>query len=283
MRLSGQVTYAPDGPAPTAEPTPAPAQAPESASAAAPSPEPSEPTPVDILNFDPFENPIEPEPAPPTGAESQSAPVQPEPTPTSGSDIVAQLAAQQAELIAALTPKVEEPAPAAEPDNYFADVQIPPALLAAVRSEDPQESAAALNLVVQGTANLAFKKMQGALGEFIQRGLPQILQNYQSHVQTATDVRKDFYGTYPQLDKPELAPLVTNVTQQVVAEMGPAFKGTWSLELRDKVAERVIGLLSGFQPKPAEPPRVPFNPTPATRMEEPSDVSSDIMATLFGA
>lgn len=229
-----------------------------------------------IFDFDPFaggDETTEPPPAaePPKGAEPV-APAQPEPSPPPAPDpSVAALLQSQAELVEQLKKSnaPAEPAPAEPADgNHFADVQVPEALVNALRSDDPVEARTAVNLLVQGAANMAYRKAQADIQSLITEGLPNMMVQFTQATQVAKTVETDFYGTYPQLNKPELKPLVANIGQQIAQEEGAAFAG-YTPAFRDKIATRVIQLLQGVVPQ-AEPQAQPkpngqYQPTPSVR------------------
>jgi hypothetical protein len=62
----------------------------------------------------------------------------------------------------------------------------------------------------------------------------------------------DFYGTYPQFNRPELRGVIESATRAVVAEERAA---AWSAALRDKIGARVVSILNSVSPasQQAEP------------------------------
>lgn len=253
---------------------------------AAPSPEPATPAPEPeapawegqaVWDYDPFEAPSEdavPEPEaalvpePPMGDESQSAPLQPEPEPTTNDQLVSVLAELRDKLATpAPAPSESRPETPPEPEDYFPDVAVPPALINAMASDDPTERQTATTLLVRGTMNMVMRKSVEMWQQFIREGLPELLEQHTTVQAQAKSIEQDFYGTYPKLNNPALKPLIATITQQEIQGLGQQYRG-WTPELRDAIATKVLGLFAGLMDAPTQPasPQVqPFSPTPAAR------------------
>ena len=227
-----------------------------------------------IFEFDPFEAPaastesapVSADPPPegeaaPTGADSLTS-AQPVPAPKEMDKLVESLKTVADKLS---TPNGEQLTPAADADpidGRFSDIQLPDNLLAAVRSENPAESAMALNIIVQGTARMAVRHAKQLMDSFVTESLPQILGSYTRAQETAKSVHDDFYGTYPERNKAEIKPFVTQIASMMATEMGDKFKGG-NAEFRDAVAQRLMAIASVAAPKPAEPQPAPSSFTPS--------------------
>ena len=97
---------------------------------------------------------------------------------------------------------------------------LPPELLQGLRSEDGNEFQAALQGTLQGLARMVHKtiieEMSGKFDTLQNESMPSLMQKHLSEMQMQQTVAKDFYGTYPYLDRDELRPLVQQVTEQLL-------------------------------------------------------------------
>jgi len=178
--------------------------------------------------------------------------------------------------------------------NYIFD--IPPALVNALASEDPVQRTTAVQHLVAGTARAVHTEVLKLMNE-VKSSIPQIFQQQmQSHTYRET-IRRDFFGKYPMLDNPHLAPTVASVTQQVMSEIqASGGRPAWSPQLAQAIAERVFTLIPGLrgqpgavvpQPQPPAPvvPQVPQPPhmfTPGARPVQGPSLQAEIEQTLFG-
>lgn len=241
----------------------------------------------DILSWDPFAQPpaepTAPPAAPPKAEGSDPPPAEPAPTPPPVADpVVAELQAIRQSL--AQSAPADPPAPKETPPEPppFADVRVPPELVAALRSDDPNEAAVAVNLLVQGAATMAYRKFQEDFTKFQNEGLPSFIASTRQVEEQARTIKTDFYGKYPELDKPELYPLVQTVAAEMIKAQGQNFKG-WDEAFRDAVGTRVVTLLAGVVKAPAPPAPAPAPFTPPSGGPRPAAApENDILATLFG-
>jgi len=125
---------------------------------------------------------------------------------------------------------------------------IPPELLQLMYSEDPTERQQGLTAYAMGIARTVHSQVRDEYQQVMQSAIQQAIAS----TQQAQQVRQDFYGKYPELDKPELYPVVQAVAQQVAAQTGA---NSWTPEFRDAVGERVRALIQP-QAQP-QPPRTP--------------------------
>jgi hypothetical protein len=75
----------------------------------------------------------------------------------------------------------------------------------------------------------------------VQQQASQYAQQQITAQQAAQQIQQDFYGTYPELNKPELLPVV-----QAVASGKEFSQAQWNSQTRDAIAARVKGLLQVF-------------------------------------
>lgn len=223
-------------------------------------------------------------------------PQQPQPN----ADAIA-LQAATAQLQAA-TQQLQSQQPPAQSQQKADDLpayvfDIPPALVNALASEDPVQRTTAVQHLVAGTARAVHTEVLKLMSE-VKSSIPQIFnQQMQAHTYRET-IRRDFYGKYPMLDNPHLAPTVASVTQQVMSEIqSSGGRPAWSPQLAQAIAERVFTLIPGLraQAPAAQPqqqavqqivPQAQSQPphmfTPGARPVQGQSLQADIEATLFG-
>lgn len=238
----------------------------------------------DIFRFDAFESGLDQpdpvvEPAPLAEPVAPVAPVpEPEaPAPDPMSAVVSELTKLTERLAPA--PATEAPTESAEPDNFFADIQVPVELLNAIRSDDPAQASMAFTAFAQGTMNTVYKRVRNELAEFVSQALPELIDSRTASVAETKRVEQDFYGTYPQFNKPELKPLIARIGAQVAAELGPQFQG-WNEHFRDLVGSRALSLLAGIAPPAAAPPAPVASGFTAPRTTRPAptrDLADEIL------
>lgn len=238
----------------------------------------------DIFRFDAFESGLDQpdpvvEPAPLAEPVAPVAPVpEPEaPAPDPMQAVVSELTKLTERLAPA--PATEAPTESAEPDNFFADIQVPVELLNAIRSDDPAQASMAFTAFAQGTMNTVYKRVRNELAEFVSQALPELIDSRTASVAETKRVEQDFYGTYPQFNKPELKPLIARIGAQVAAELGPQFQG-WNEHFRDLVGSRALSLLAGIAPPAAAPPAPVASGFTAPRTTRPAptrDLADEIL------
>jgi hypothetical protein len=154
-------------------------------------------------------------------------------------------------LMARQSPQV--PVPTAPPKaqelpNYMFD--IPPQIQNLLQSEDPVEQSRGLSALIAGMAKTVHSHVRSEYEERLKGAVQEARQTFASDTQRAgiaQQVFNDFYGTYPQFNRPELRDLVANATKSVVEETKAS---QWSAGLRDKIAERVSQIFSSVSGTP---------------------------------
>jgi len=172
-----------------------------------------------------------------------------------------------------------------QPPKY--DFNIPDALIDVLTTETDKgkfkEGVAAL---ASGIANAIQAQMLPYIeSQFNPRfdTIPQMLQAHIAGMEKAKTVRQDFYGKYPELDKPQLHGFIRQIGDATAKEMGLT---DWTPELRDETAKRVkeiMALASGtaVPAKPvATPPRMIGGNS--ARTAPANDDAGDIADTIFG-
>lgn len=199
---------------------------------------------------------------------------------------------EQTDAIKALVTPPAEKAPDKPAAPKF-NVGIPPQILDAMSSEDPQERATATHALVNGVANLIWNEvsahLKAELGTLMQ-GIPQVIEAHSQARATQQQVFQDFYGAHQNLNKPEFQPLVLSAAQAVFQDWQQAGKAVaWNAELRDAIAEKIYAAIpalrpaaaakpNGATPPPAKPRFVTgANATPSSGAAGPE---SDMLAVL---
>lgn len=180
------------------------------------------------------------------------------------------------------TPATKQPDPWAVPDYRY---EIPPQLVAAIRSEDPMEAQAAVGALTAGLAKNIHQTAIAQIQRNFQEILPRIVEGLVERRVQQWNITNDFYGTYPELNRPELRALVVSVGQQVAREINAQ---SWGPRLRDAVAQRVKSMLgqpAQPAPQPPPPPQQPvFQARPAARngYSPRNDQAAEVQDLLFG-
>lgn len=227
--------------------------------------------------------------APGTNAPASAQPQAPQqPQAPSALDTAAQALTAAAERLQAPAPQSGQQPPAKQDDIPAYMYDIPPKLVEALSSENPQDRANALQFLVAGTARAVHTELNKVIND-LKASIPQIFQQHiQSH-NYREQVRKDFYGKYPMLDNPHLAATVASVSQQVMARLAATGqRPSWSPALADAIANEVFTIFPALrgqvpqpqaQPAPAAPqPQVMF--ANGSRPAATPTTEADIRETL---
>lgn len=145
------------------------------------------------------------------------------------------------------------------------DYNVPDQLVEMMGSEDPAERKQAMSYLVKGVAQGIHQQIMSTVGsqfQNLQQNIPQTVQQMQQTQAIQQQVATDFYGKYPELNDPNVIPIVQNVAKQVLATHGG---DQWSPEVRDQIGNQVKQILGKFagNQSAGTPPRKPANP-PAT-------------------
>lgn len=229
-----------------------------------------EQTVLDTFAFDPFAEPPPAQTPTPSSADGQSPGSATPPTgqqpATQPPSVPGVTGDQLAAAVSAMTQAVEAvgaTATAPKPDAPRPDVefqpygfQIPPQLLQGMASEDigirGQATAALVNGVAGAVHTSVVQHMRRELGPVLNHMISTAIENYRQSQET----QMDFYGTYPEFNKPELKAIVHQIGIQVAREMNA--RG-WNPQLRDAIAARMRQLLGSVAPQqpPVQTPAPP--------------------------
>ena len=147
----------------------------------------------------------------------------------------AQLTSLQEQIATATALK---PAEAKPEEAQVYEFSMPDELMARLSSEDAGEQKQGFEHLAQGIAQTVHAQLRteyrGQL-DALRSAIPEYAsQTFQSHL-TQLNIREDFYGAFPELNKPEYVEFIRGLTKTVWAEK----KATaWTPELRNAIGER---------------------------------------------
>lgn len=171
--------------------------------------------------------------------------------------------AQQAAQQQPQQPNMPPPPPA-----YAYDIN--EQMLRAVTSDDMREREMALKAFAVNLSQTVHQRAVEQLREEVARAMPAFVRQVATQEYERKSIAQDFYGKYPEFDRPEVLPVVAQVAQQVMQETGAS---AWSAKVRDAVAGRTRALLGALanngQQRPAPqmtaPSASPMNNPPGSR------------------
>lgn len=157
-----------------------------------------------------------------------------------------------------------------------------------------EERMMALQGFASGIATTVHNNIMESLGSWTKRqfnAVPRVV-NYlveqrEASRATTKSLRDDFYGAFPELNKPELSPIIRATIQSIQKETGAT---AWTPQMRNLVGERVKKVLSAYAqanaPVAPAPKTVPASVTPPATKPQNLDPNSpeaifDIMYSEF--
>ncbi len=157
------------------------------------------------------------------------------------------------------------------------EYQLPEPLAQLLDSEDPAERQQGVKAIMTGISRTVHRQMleqfQGMLSVYV----PRQIEQHQQQQTLQSEIQRDFYGTYKELDNPDVRRIVATIAPQVMQEIGVS---DWSPVLRDTLAQRVKAMLSlGRVPvqQQQQPPAI-IDQGSRGPVVQPNDIE----ATLFG-
>jgi len=228
-------------------------------------PDGGQPSPEEILKFDPFGPPKEaPKPAGQEGKEKADGKAAPKadaaaPKPPVGvpAKTPEQLIAEHTASIRQMLERAPQPAtpvPAAKTEPTTAappkfNLGIPEQMLTMLNSEDMRDRSVATHALINGVANAIWKEFETAYEQRIQQEVNTLVQNFprviEAHMNSRNEqqrIHNDFYGTYKMFSEPQWIPLIQAHAAQLMNEMaaqGHQVTG-WTPQMRDAIAERLF-------------------------------------------
>lgn len=172
----------------------------------------------------------------------------------------------------------------------FYNYQIPQALYNALFSSEstPEERVNALQGFAKAISVNTHRQLMNSLGAWTKENfnaVPKVveymLKQNQQISSTKASIKESFYKEFPDLQRPELGPLLKATIQQVQAETKAQ---AWSAAMQKQVGTRMRALLASFAPKAAPAPAptpVPtaVKPAPQIQSTDPNGAEA-IAATL---
>lgn len=212
-------------------------------------------------------------------------------------DSLATIKALQEQLVAKnqSQEQAQAQAPAQDPvfdsdPAAFYNYQIPQALYNALFSSEstPEERVNALQGFAKAISVNTHRQLMNSLGAWTKENfnaVPKVveymLKQNQQISTTRASIKESFYKEFPDLQRPELGPLLKATIQQVQAETKAQ---AWSAAMQKQVGTRMRALLASFAPKSAPAPAptpVPtaVKPAPQIQSTDPNGAEA-IAATL---
>ena len=183
----------------------------------------------------------------------------------------------------------QDPVFDSDPATFY-NYQIPQALYNALFSSEstPEERVNALQGFAKAISVNTHRQLMNSLGAWTKENfnaVPKVveymLKQNQQISSTRASIKESFYKEFPDLQRPELGPLLKATIQQVQAETKAQ---AWSAAMQKQVGTRMRALLASFAPKAAPAPAptpVPtaVKPAPQIQSTDPNGAEA-IAATL---
>jgi len=152
----------------------------------------------------------------------------------------------------------QQPQQPTQPQVPAYSYEINDQMLRAVTSEDMRERAQALTAFAVNLSQTVHQRAVEQVRTEIAQVLPNYIQSIAVQEYQRREIARDFYSTYPELDRQEITPVVAQVAQQVMQETKA---NGWTPKVRDAVAARVKTMLGAVanpvQQRPAPPMAAP--------------------------
>lgn len=162
-----------------------------------------------------------------------------------------------------------------KPQDYTYNIS--PKLYAGLFGQDAteEERIACLQAFASGISMTVHNNILKSLGSWtkeqfqaIPRAVDYLVSRREKETSSRNTIRDDFFKTFPELNKPELTPIIRSTIQGVAQETGAK---VWNTQVKNLVGQRVKQLLAayaqsaGFAPAPAKnpPALTPASPAPA--------------------
>lgn len=151
-----------------------------------------------------------------------------------------------------------------KPQDYTYNIS--PKLYAGLFGQDAteEERIACLQAFASGISMTVHNNILKSLGSWtkeqfqaIPRAVDYLVSRREKETSSRNTIREDFFKTFPELNKPELTPIIRSTIQGVAQETGAK---VWNTQVKNLVGQRVKQLLAayaqsaGFVPTPAKNP-----------------------------
>lgn len=181
-----------------------------------------------------------------------------------------------------------------KPQDYTYNIS--PKLYAGLFGQDAteEERIACLQAFASGISMTVHNNILKSLGSWtkeqfqaIPRAVDYLVSRREKETSSRNTIRDDFFKTFPELNKPELTPIIRSTIQGVAQETGAK---VWNTQVKNLVGQRVKQLLAayaqsaGFAPTPAKnpPALTPASPAPA-KTSTPDPNSTDAILDVLNS
>lgn len=181
-----------------------------------------------------------------------------------------------------------------KPQDYTYNIS--PKLYAGLFGQDAteEERIACLQAFASGISMTVHNNILKSLGSWtkeqfqaIPRAVDYLVSRREKETSSRNTIREDFFKTFPELNKPELTPIIRSTIQGVAQETGAK---VWNTQVKNLVGQRVKQLLAayaqsaGFVPTPAKnpPTLTPASPAPA-KAPTPDPNSTDAILDVLNS
>ena len=181
-----------------------------------------------------------------------------------------------------------------KPQDYTYNIS--PKLYAGLFGQDAteEERIACLQAFASGISMTVHNNILKSLGSWtkeqfqaIPRAVDYLVSRREKETSSRNTIRDDFFKTFPELNKPELTPIIRSTIQGVAQETGAK---VWNTQVKNLVGQRVKQLLAayaqsaGFAPTPAKnpPALTPASPAPA-KTTTPDPNSTDAILDVLNS
>lgn len=181
-----------------------------------------------------------------------------------------------------------------KPQDYTYNIS--PKLYAGLFGQDAteEERIACLQAFASGISMTVHNNILKSLGSWtkeqfqaIPRAVDYLVSRREKETSSRNTIRDDFFKTFPELNKPELTPIIRSTIQGVAQETGAK---VWNTQVKNIVGQRVKQLLAayaqsaGFAPAPAKnpPALTPASPAPA-KATTPDPNSTDAILDVLNS
>jgi hypothetical protein len=181
-----------------------------------------------------------------------------------------------------------------KPQDYTYNIS--PKLYAGLFGQDAteEERIACLQAFASGISMTVHNNILKSLGSWtkeqfqaIPRAVDYLVSRREKETSSRNTIREDFFKTFPELNKPELTPIIRSTIQGVAQETGAK---VWNTQVKNLVGQRVKQLLAayaqsaGFAPPPAKnpPALTPASPAPA-KPTTPAPNSTDAILDVLNS
>lgn len=181
-----------------------------------------------------------------------------------------------------------------KPQDYTYNIS--PKLYAGLFGQDAteEERIACLQAFASGISMTVHNNILKSLGSWtkeqfqaIPRAVDYLVSRREKETSSRNTIRDDFFKTFPELNKPELTPIIRSTIQGVAQETGAK---VWNTQVKNLVGQRVKQLLAayaqsaGFVPTPVKnpPALTPASPAPA-KTTTPDPNSTDAILDVLNS